>query len=52
MMTKNDIVQLKGSPKLYYVIKVNIGELIIAHGTDNNIATTPDMVANHWALQE
>jgi hypothetical protein len=51
MISKNDIVQVLGSPNLYCVVKVERDSLIVAHKTDNNIAVKLDDVVNHWALQ-
>lgn len=51
MIKRDDIVQLKGDTRLYYVIKVNGHVLNLVSKAGRHVDKSTSDVANHWALK-
>ena len=48
---RDDIIQLKGDTRLYYVVKVTGTNLHLVSKAGKHVDKSTNDIANHWALQ-
>ena len=51
MIRRDDVVQLKGDTRLYFVVTVNGLSLLLVSKVGKRVNKSVSDVANHWALQ-